>query len=84
MQPTLDLNQITDIKELKALAYDQLALKEQCEENLRNINIRMAQVINGPAPDPKDEGTPEPTEDGASSKGEPETPPADPPAEPQA
>ncbi len=42
-QPT-DISQITDIKELKALAYDQLAAKEQAEVNLRALNQRIAEL----------------------------------------
>lgn len=37
----MDLSTITDIKELKALAYDQLSLREQCDRNLVAINQRM-------------------------------------------
>lgn len=36
-----NLNGITDINVLKALAYDQIAAKEQAETNLRLINQRI-------------------------------------------
>lgn len=40
----MDLASITDIKELKALAYDQLLLQQQAENNLRLINQRLEQL----------------------------------------
>lgn len=50
----MDISGITDLKELKALAYDQIAQKEQAEANLNLINQRIAQlsgaVIAPPAP----------------------------------
>jgi hypothetical protein len=42
-----DLSTITDPKELKALAYDEIANKEQAERNLAAINNRLVEVING-------------------------------------
>lgn len=39
-----NLNEITDVKELKSMAYDQLAAKEVAESNLQAINQRLAQV----------------------------------------
>jgi hypothetical protein len=52
----MDLVEITDIKELKAMAYDQMAVMEQCQANLQAINERIRQVSqsepasNGAAP----------------------------------
>ncbi len=40
----MDISTITDIKELKALAYDQLVIKETAERNLQAINQRIAQL----------------------------------------
>ena len=40
----MDLSTITDVKELKALAYDQLALKEQAEVNIRALSQRIAEI----------------------------------------
>lgn len=40
----MDINTITDIKELKSMAYDQLAIKEQAQANLQAINARIAEV----------------------------------------
>ena len=40
----MDLATITDPKELKALAYDQLAIKQQAEHNLQAIQMRMVQI----------------------------------------
>jgi len=41
----MDLSAITDLKELKALAYDRLAQKEALERDLQMINQRIAQVV---------------------------------------
>lgn len=40
----MDLLTITDLKELKAMAYDQLVSKELAESNLRAINQRIADL----------------------------------------
>jgi hypothetical protein len=40
----MDLSQVTDINQLKAMAYDQIATKEQAENNLRMINQRIMEV----------------------------------------
>lgn len=40
----MDLTQITDLTQLKAVAYDQIGLKEQAERNLQAVNQRIAQV----------------------------------------
>lgn len=40
----MDINTIDDIKELKSLAYDQLAQIEISQSNLRAINERLAQL----------------------------------------
>jgi hypothetical protein len=47
MEPETDITAVTDVKELKALAYDQLAMVEQCQQNLRVINERIAQLQQG-------------------------------------
>lgn len=49
----MDLSQVTDIKELKALAYDQLSLVEQAQLNIRKINQRIAE-LSQPEEKPKD------------------------------
>lgn len=46
----MDVNKITDIKELKALAYDELVKRDQAERNLTIINQRIAEIIEA---DPK-------------------------------
>ena len=40
----MDISKETDKQELKALAYDQLVLKEQAAMNLRLINQRLAEL----------------------------------------
>lgn len=40
----MDLLHITDIKELKALAYDAVAMREAAEHNLQLINQRIKEV----------------------------------------
>ena len=40
----MDINAITDLKELKAVAYDQMMLQMQAENNLKIINQRIEQV----------------------------------------
>ena len=57
----MDLSTITDIKELKALAYDQIAEKENAERNLAVINERIRELnsisentISDEAPSSKD------------------------------
>lgn len=40
----MDVSTITDIKELKAMAYDQIAAKEQVQRNLNAINQRITEV----------------------------------------
>lgn len=40
----MDISSITDIKELKSMAYDQLVQKEITERNLAAINQRIAQL----------------------------------------
>jgi hypothetical protein len=45
MNTNIDLTQINDADKLKSLAYDQIAAKEQAENNLRNINTRLSQVL---------------------------------------
>lgn len=40
----MDLSQIDDIKELKAMAFDQLSLQDQVQRNLQAITARIAQL----------------------------------------
>jgi hypothetical protein len=42
----IDINNISDPTELKAMAYDQIAAKEQAENTLAAINNRLRQVLN--------------------------------------
>lgn len=73
---TILLEQITTINELKAMAYDQIAVKEQADNNLKNINERIAQLVSGTAapkvPENKVEsGEPE-TNESAGTDAQPE------------
>lgn len=54
----MDLSKITDIKELKAMAYDQLAILDQAQTNLKYINERMA-IVSAEEP-PKESKTKNP------------------------
>lgn len=58
----MDLSMATDINELKAMAYDQIALKEQAERNLTAINNRIAELAARPQQPPvfAEPGQPEP------------------------
>lgn len=47
----MDLSKITDIKELKAMAYDQIVTQEQVSNNLRNINDRIAELSQEALPE---------------------------------
>lgn len=40
----MELSQVTDLQQLKAMAYDQIANKEQAERALRAINDRIVEV----------------------------------------
>lgn len=40
-----DLSTIDDPKELKSMAYDQIANREEAENNLRAINQRLLQIL---------------------------------------
>lgn len=44
----MDISKITDINELKAMAYDQIVMLEQAQANLKAINERIEQVTNLP------------------------------------
>lgn len=46
----MDLQKITDIKELKALAFDTLQALELQQNNLRLIQQRIAELEQEPAP----------------------------------
>jgi len=39
-----DISQLTNLIELKAMAYDQISAKEQAEHNLRVINQRIIEL----------------------------------------
>lgn len=41
----MDIANATDLKELKALAYDQMLLQMQVENNLKLINQRIEQLV---------------------------------------
>lgn len=49
----MDLSKITDLKELKALAYDQIAAREVAERNLQAINQRISQLSQAQGKDNK-------------------------------
>lgn len=40
----MDISQLNDEKELKSLAYDQMVITEQSQNNLRLINQRLAEL----------------------------------------
>lgn len=44
----MDIANIDDIKELKAMAYDQIAAREVAEQNLRVINQRIQELSTPP------------------------------------
>lgn len=44
----MDLTKITDIKEIKALAYDQIILIEQSTANLRMLQQRITELSAKP------------------------------------
>lgn len=44
----MDLTKITDEKELKSLAYDQLVAKATSEQNLTAINQRLQELAQTP------------------------------------
>jgi hypothetical protein len=46
----MDLQKVTDIKELKALAFDTLQALELQQNNLRLIQQRIAELEQEPAP----------------------------------
>lgn len=61
----MDISTITDINTLKAMAYDQIAAKEQAERNLNAINQRIAALtqmtpeeVQANLPHPKDPTAP--------------------------
>ena len=53
----MNVTEITDLQQLKALAYDQLMLQEQVQRNLALIGARIAELEQHSAPD--DRKTPE-------------------------
>lgn len=44
----MDLSKLINITELKSMAYDQIAAKEQAEHNLRLINQRIVELTTPP------------------------------------
>lgn len=50
----MDLSKLINLSELKAMAYDQIAAKEQAEHNLRLINQRIVELTTTP-PEEKNE-----------------------------
>jgi hypothetical protein len=48
----VDVSTITDLKELKSLAYDQIHAREVAEKNLQLINARIVHVTQEAAPTP--------------------------------
>lgn len=44
-----------DINELKAAAYDLIALSQETAARLRAVNERIAELMSAPAPDPVSE-----------------------------
>lgn len=54
----MDLSKVSDLKELKSMAYDWIAAKENAENNIHVINQRIAQVQQQdgePLPEPSPE-----------------------------
>ena len=45
----IDVSTITDVTQLKAMAYDQLILREQAEANFNNLNERLVQLTVVPS-----------------------------------
>lgn len=41
----MDINQLTDIKELKALAFDEMVKLETAQNNLRLLNGRIGELV---------------------------------------
>lgn len=41
----MDISTVTDIKELKAMAFDQLVAREQADNNLKTINQQISKVL---------------------------------------
>ena len=40
----MDINKVADVKELKALAFDQIAILEQAQANIQALNGRIAEL----------------------------------------
>lgn len=49
----MDISQVNDIKEVKALAYDTLQLIERQQNNLRLIQQRIAELEQAPFQEPQ-------------------------------
>jgi len=48
----MNVSEITDLQQLKALAYDQLVLQEQVQRNLALISARIAELERPPSTPP--------------------------------
>lgn len=46
----MDVSKINDLNQLKAMAYDQLAAKDQAERNFALINNRIVEVLATSSP----------------------------------
>ena len=55
----MDLATIDNLQTLKSMAYDQIAMKEQAEQNLSLINQRITQLIGNNAKELVDKATAE-------------------------
>lgn len=53
----MDISTLTDIKELKSMAYDQMAAFETAQKNLSTINQRIEQLGSTPPTVPPEEPT---------------------------
>ena len=56
----MDVSTITEMKELKAIAYDTLQLIERQQNNLRILQQRIAELEQNPIPEPQPLPIPEP------------------------
>lgn len=44
----MDISTITDVAQLKALAYDEIASRDQAQQNLNLLNERIAHLLQNP------------------------------------
>lgn len=52
----MNLSEVTDIKELKAIAYDTVVELERAQNNLRLINQRIVEIQEETVSKPKEDG----------------------------